>query len=481
MKWNRAALLVTGLVGVASAAVSLDQGSGHGRPSHLERRQDQAPATEEQQYAIYRQAFSDPVGAAKAANALPYMANQYATGGLSRYNVAGDNKQLPWNSAVPVLPIADVNGSVDGGWQEIPDIQGMTLNRSTVIGDNAVMPFYISQGYDASKIKRVVMVMPGKPRDSWKYTSLIQDALAVQLTNSSSTVSADEVLIIGPCWMNQNDHTAGAIRDNELYWTNGQWQSGMASRGPGDTAISSYEVMDFFLDMLFDQAQFPQLKKVVIAGHSMGAQMVQRYAVLKKPASYDPNVAFWIGNPGSYVWVTDDRPNSDSSCSGGNDWAYGLSGSGVPNYGRDRVQNDKDNLVAAFRARNVHYNYGLLDNGQGDTRCQAAQQGANHLERGCKFVESLAAMSGGFPATHTANFMPNVSHVDYSMLSYNISLWRLFDEDSVGGSTLLGTSSSPAAGARAEQSSSSATATLSLQATVLSGAAAVVYGLTQML
>ena len=55
------------------------------------------------------------------------------------------------------------------------------------------------------------------------------------------------------------------------------------------------------------------------------------------------------------------------------------------------------------------------------------------MERGCKFIELLARMNGGkLPATQTANFMPNVSHQDYSMLSYNISLYRLFEETPSG-------------------------------------------------
>lgn len=91
-------------------------------------------------------------------------------------------------------------------------------------------------------------------------------------------------------------------------------------------------------------------------------------------------------------------------------------------------------------------NYGLLDNGQGDTACAASYQGANHLERGCHFVESVASISGGsLPKTQTANFMPNVSHQDYSMLSYNIPLYRLFEEVPAGASSNRSTAGSGSA------------------------------------
>lgn len=444
--------LVMGLALLASApSVSADHPSH--RPSHLHRRQSTSSGSTADQLSIYQQAFTDPVGAAKAANALPYIAGQYATGNLYRYNIVEDNTQLPWNANVPFTPEAAVDGSVADGWKALPDIPGMTLNRTFAVAPGAVKPFYQTQGYDASKVKRAVMIMPGKPRDCWKYTSLVQNALQVYTTNPQSVASSadgsstgertqsDEVLIMGPCWMNQDDFSAGAIQQGELYWHGSQWQSGMASRGPGTTALSSYQVMDSFLGTLFDKSQFPSLSTVVVAGHSMGAQMVQRYSVLKPTATFDANVSYWVGNPGSYVWLNSQRPNmANTSCSSTYDeWAYGLDGTGVPNYARDRVRNNKAQLLQAFEARNVHYNYGLLDNGQGDTACEASYQGANHLERGCQFVQSVAGMNGGkLPATQTASFMPNVSHEDYAMLSYNVSLWRLFEEAPVGASASSG-------------------------------------------
>ncbi len=46
---------------------------------------------------------------------------------------------------VPFTPEAAVNGSVDGGWQALPEIQGMTLNRTFAVAPGAVMPFYQTQ------------------------------------------------------------------------------------------------------------------------------------------------------------------------------------------------------------------------------------------------------------------------------------------------------------------------------------------------
>ncbi|EST04839.1 hypothetical protein PSEUBRA_006154 [Kalmanozyma brasiliensis GHG001] len=455
--------LVLGLVAASLASIPSANADITQRPSNLHRRQaaSRARGNTADQIAIYQQAFTDPVGAAQAANALPFIANQFATGSLPEYNLAEDAAQLPWNTNVPFVPEAAVDGSDAGGWQALPTIDGMTLNRTFAVRPGVTMPFYQSSGYDSNRVKRAVMIMPGKPRDCWKYTSLVQNALEVYITNPASAgsnadgsssggerTSKDDVLILGPCWMNTNDREAGAIQDGELYWYRGQWQSGMASRGPGDTALSSYQVMDSFMDTLFDKSQFPALETVVVAGHSLGAQMAQRYAVAKQPASYDTNISFWIGNPGSYAWLSPSRPNqNNASCADEyDDWPHGLSGTGLPPYARERVRDDKQQIVNAFLSRNVHYSLGLLDNGRGDTSCPGSYQGANHLERGAHFVEAVADLAGGrLPRTHSANFMPNVSHNDYSMLSYNISLFRLFEETPVGA---VGSSSNMNGGAR---------------------------------
>ncbi|KAN0061109.1 hypothetical protein ACQY0O_006844 [Thecaphora frezii] len=412
---------------VATASPRADLASPS-RTVHMERRQTQQPASGAEQTAIAQQALTDPVGAAKAARQMPFIAGQFGTGNLSSYDIAGDNAQLPWNSGIYFEPEANVAGDPDNGWQELPEIAAFDLNRTWTVKDNAIMPFYQSKGYDVQQVKRAVLIMPGKPRDCWKYTSLVGNALSVEVANSSSGVTNSSVLILGPCWLNSDDQKAGAVKDNELYWHGTQWQRGDAARGPGNTTLSTFSVLDAFLDMLFDKSQFPALNRVVVAGHSMGAQMVQRYAMLKDAQSYDGNVAYWVGNPGSYVWPVTDRTYSNASCTDVDAWPFGLDGGykQVPKFARDKVQNNKSQVVDAYRSRHIHYNLGLLDNGQGDTSCEAMTQGYNHLERGCDIVAALAAMPGGFPVNHTLNLMPNVSHQDYPMLSYNISLFRLF-------------------------------------------------------
>lgn len=111
-------------------------------------------------------------------------------------------------------------------------------------------------------------------------------------------------------------------------------------------------------------------------------------ALLKKTKRYDPNIRFWIGNPGSWAWLTDQRPYPNATCENPDDWIYGIGGNvtKVSKYGRKDVMADKQAVIDRFRSRNVHYALGLLDDGPGDTHCQARMQGEYQrlIQRECE-------------------------------------------------------------------------------------------------
>lgn len=250
------------------------------------------------------------------------------------------------------------------------------------------------------------------------------------------------VAILTPMFMATQDITAGGGRSTEFAFGGGTWQQGSTTKNPVLTqSLSSYEIIDAFTDMLFDQAQFPNLNQVVIAGHSLGGQAAMRYALLKKTKKYDYNMRYWVGNPGSWAWLSDARPydNANLSCAANtNDsyttWPYGLSGnqSALTKYARSDVEANQSAVVYRYLERKVHYGLALLDNGPGDTHCEAAWQGANHLDRGSQFIlqfQTLNYTNNAFPGNHTLDLMQNVSHQDYPMYSWNSSLQHLFYDD----------------------------------------------------
>jgi hypothetical protein len=51
----------------------------------------------------------------------------------------------------------------------------------------------------------------------------------------------DRVIIAAPEWLNEDDHSAGAVQSNDVYFDNSSYQQGGAALGPGDVKISSFE------------------------------------------------------------------------------------------------------------------------------------------------------------------------------------------------------------------------------------------------
>ncbi|PWY98499.1 hypothetical protein BCV70DRAFT_218521 [Testicularia cyperi] len=383
---------------------------------------------------------ADPVKAASDIQQMPGVPGNFSEPPQDQLIIQGDGSESnpSWLSQVPFVatPTTNITTLSTGktGWQWVPDMEGFTLNRTWHVLPNAIMPFYATTNYrpgeDNSAIKRAIITMPGKPRDSWKYANLFRNALAVAASNASNGVNPSEVLIVGPVFLNSDDKESGAVHDGELYWHGSQWQSGHRTRNDSPRFnLSSYHILDNLTDWLFLSSEFPGLKSVVIAGHSMGAQAVQRYTLLKKTKKYDPNLHFWIGNPGSWAWLDDQRPYQNASCGEFDKWGYGITNvSSVVGYARRDVNASREEVVQRYRTRKVHYALGLLDWGQGDTHCQASMQGGSHLDRGSQFVLALDRQ-GGFPASHTLDVIEGTSHQDYPMIRADKSIRRIFLTD----------------------------------------------------
>src|SRR3984893_19299219 len=79
-----------------------------------------------------------------------------------------------------------------------------------------------------------------------------------------------------------------------------------ASAPPAPAPASSFEVLDALLARLADRRLFPNLNQVVVAGHSGGAQVVQRYAIAGKGelalTRQGIGVRYVVANPSSYAY-----------------------------------------------------------------------------------------------------------------------------------------------------------------------------------
>lgn len=389
---------------------------------------------------------------------------------------SGDNTQVPWfknpqGEDFPFNPTAGVDiDPQSGGWTSLPgelycSVDGLPwpngqklfiLNNSLPVtdekyqGQSVVQPFYVSDPStyynNPSLVKRVILTFPGKPRDSWKYANLFNNVLMWVYANSERyQVYPGEVVIIAPAVLNMDDQAAGGVAENWIAYQKSNWQMGGTSHYPPlqNGTVTFYSALDKIIEAVMDKSWFPNVNQIVIAGHSMGAQAAMRYALMRKERRYESNLKFWIGNPGSWSWLTNNsdvqRPNyapqnleGQPSCQADLDtWPYGLGGnvSKITKYARKRVLEDTGEAVSLYKWRHVHYSLALLDNGAGDTHCEAQYQGYNHLHRGSNFALALAQMESGWPVNHSLTYVAGVSHQDYEMIAHDTTIQHVFLDD----------------------------------------------------
>lgn len=316
--------------------------------------------------------------------------------------------------------------------------------------------------FDPEKIKRVVIQLHGQGRDAWLYFDQTTEALYnATRTNTASTSKSKkrtklkryETLIFAPWFLNEDDEgaytdlDAGSSTAGPLVWPGSEWANGGDSILPSGASdnVSSFEAIDGAIRHFADRDTFPKMETIIVAGHSMGAQMAQRYALLGAVPSGRLPVHFVVANPGSFAYLTPSRPNSVENCSETYDqWKYGL-GVYEQRYLSDFVREslDQQNDVTDVRKRYseqrlVHYLFGTADHGKGDTRCEAVTQGLTHLERGRNYMrhladvvndESIAAVTANI---HTVDYIKNVSHDGLGMFMSKAGIERLFYTNVLG-------------------------------------------------
>ncbi|KAJ3888571.1 hypothetical protein GG344DRAFT_53366 [Lentinula edodes] len=309
-------------------------------------------------------------------------------------------------------PDPTVGGSPDGGWQSMPQVTDATAYPNWTLNDSgAMLPVYQTTGLIPNEVTRAVIVLPGKPRDCWYYWNAMNNALYLANYHNSS-ISRSQISIMAPCFWTQPDVEAGAAQADVLIWGMTTWISGHENVGPtGVSDYSSFKALDALIEHYMNKSVYPKLKTVVLAGHSAGGQTVQRYAGLRQTTKNDDRLHFWVANPGSLMWLSADRPYPNASCSGADDYKYGLAGD-FPAYGG---QLDRDSILFLYNSRIVNYARGTADNGNGDTRCEAETQGSTHYTRGQNFV-SMVNATFGWPANATVDWVEGVSHDNVGMM-----------------------------------------------------------------
>ena len=236
------------------------------------------------------------------------------------------------------------------------------------------------------QVQRALIVIHGRLRNAQTYLHSAEQA-ASQAGQLSTT------LVIAPQFLNESDGTRNALSDSVLRWHANDWMAGDPAVSPAP--LSSYAALDQILERLSDRKRFPALREVVIAGHSGGAQVVQRYALTtqadKALQSNGIKVRYVVANPSSYAYFNAQRPIPTfdaANCPGFNTWKYGLKE--LPAYAEGQKHRQ---LELAYVERDMTYLLGAKDTDPNhpalDKSCEAEAQGAFRLERGKNYFEYL--------------------------------------------------------------------------------------------
>lgn len=122
-------------------------------------------------------------------------------------------------------------------------------------------------------------------------------------------------------------------------------------------ACSTFSVYDSLIALFGDKSMYPNLKQVVVLGHSNGGATVIRYSIFHQHSNGLP-IRFAAANSPTAPYFTQRRPwaSNDSSI---NSWIYGFDG-GLSSYVAARMK-DLPTLFREWCAKDVRTLTGNMD------------------------------------------------------------------------------------------------------------------------
>jgi pimeloyl-ACP methyl ester carboxylesterase len=108
---------------------------------------------------------------------------------------------------------------------------------------------------------------------------------------------------------NEGNACRDQLAPNEVSWpcAGDSWRSGGAAAANKD--LTSFDFADEILRKLAAKKAFPNLKAIVISGHSAGGQFVARYAMANQiHEKLGVPVSYIVANPSSYAYLDETRP-----------------------------------------------------------------------------------------------------------------------------------------------------------------------------
>src|SRR5215471_18218163 len=163
---------------------------------------------------------------------------------------------------------------------------------------------YRTRSLDVSNanVRRALIMVHGTNRNADHYFST---AVAAAFLAGA----LDDSVVIAPRIASAAGNCRDTLAPDEVSWscTGDSWRSGGTSASHPD--LTSFDFVDQILKKLANKAVFPNLRAIVVAGHSAGGQFVARYQMANRVHdTLGVPVTYVVANPSSYAWPDATRP-----------------------------------------------------------------------------------------------------------------------------------------------------------------------------
>lgn len=273
------------------------------------------------------------------------------------------------------------------------------------------------------------------------------DYLCGGISSVLSKTMQKTTMVFAPWFLAPGDGDSN-IPNDVLRWTEKgpiphTWRYGAEAT---DNVTSSYQVMDAMVEqiMFTNIHRFPNLQRIIVAGHSAGGQFTHRWTLTSNSAIWGDGsisnqqlvpIRVVVANPRSFCYLDKRRytngiftePNASrvENCPGYNRWEWGLemdSRVPMPHHVRELIESHGGNttwLTNNYAKRDVVYLAGSLDILPVRSECEDDDfQGACRFERSKLYFDSLQEFYK--TPTHRRLIADGVSH-DHCLMFQSVA------------------------------------------------------------
>jgi pimeloyl-ACP methyl ester carboxylesterase len=318
----------------------------------------------------------------------------------------------------------------------------------TFKGGPARSMIYRSYSLDTrnDNIRRALIMVHGTNRNADHY-------FATAMSAAFLAGALDDTVVIAPHIVSSGQGCNDKLEPNEVSYSCGgdSWRSGGTSMSNPD--LTSFDFVDEILRKLAKKGAFPNLKAIVVTGHSAGGQFTTRYEMSNRiHETLGVPVTYVVANPSSYAWPDATRPTPTddgvpdtaraawSSDAPHTKFSYGpFDATRAPNYNRwpfglenrtggYTAQMSDEQLKKQLVSRPTTYLLGQVDTlplGGFDSSASAMAQGATRRARGEAFVKFVNEQFG---AKHAVMIVPECGHNDRCIFTTDTVFPLIFPE-----------------------------------------------------